>query len=151
MKNILAVTWFYSRLSFVVGWNCLTLGLQLHFSTRSFLSMFGLFIGIAILFVFKLLSWQTGYFSTTNYTVSSETQRALHSSGLIFNEVICTDSSYEALMEKLAQLLEEQPTHRDVLLNTILASNNSLIATNAAIIQTARYLDPNHPLIQQLP
>jgi len=152
MQRILETGWFFYRLSTALVWNSLVLGVQLHFATRSFLSVFGMFVCITILVIFRLLTWQTGYFSTTRYSTSTAIQAALTNTGMNFQEYVCLQTSCQTRRNVLAQLQAKQPTHRDILLNLLLASNGlaEISSSTAAITTTLQHLDPNHPLVSHL-
>lgn len=152
MQHVFKTAWFYSQLSCAIFWNSLVFSIRLHFTTRSFMSVFGVFICFLVLLLYRLLTWQTAYFSNTRYSVPTAVKSALIDSGVVFNERLCTNSTCQTRQESLSELLRQQPTHRDVLINLLLVPNIQLAASDAtgSVTTTIRRFDPNHPLVARL-
>jgi len=116
------------------------------------MSVFGLFICVSLLFAYRLMTWQTAYFSNTKYSALTAVKSALINSGVVFEERLCTSTSCQARQESLSELRAQQPTHRDVLINLLLVSNVQMVASDAteSVATTIRRFDPNHPLVVRL-
>lgn len=149
MQRLFEIIWFYYRLCTTLIWGITVFSIRLHLVTRSFLSVFGLFVCVCLLATYRLLTWQTSYFSNIHYSTSPAVKMALTEVNADFQEFVCTQASCQKRQEALAQLQAQQPTHRDILINVLLASGSqsSTTDTSQSILTTIRHFDPNHPLV----
>lgn len=150
MYLLLRVVWFYSRLTLVVAGDIFLYFLRLYFTSRSFLSVTGLFFCILILTIYRYFSWQTNLFTRVWSAENDIAAKVLSQQSILFQEFLFTPTSQQVHTTALQQLTDQQPSHRDALINLLLISlsdRSSTALSRQQLFTTIQQLDPNYALI----